>query len=248
MSFNNTKSPLKPNCKPKYQVPMRKHLGYGPLEYYLTPELESEFRRLFPVNTNRRMMQLFGISFSTVERFKRELGLAKDKKVIIRKQAEMTKRICEKNGYYASIRGRKPSDAAIEATKKMWAAGFHPMKALKERNPRKYKRIIKKRSETRREQIRREKCRLSIGLEPRTNLHIPVYKYDRKQIHLRYTMKERGYILGDMRENSGERYTIFFDADTERSAIIEKHAEANGFSVRDIVGLSDKKRRKLTAV
>ena len=109
MSFRNTKTPNKPTTPSKWKVPMRPNEKSGVMEYYLEGELKERFCKLFPKNSNRRMMTWFGIGFSTMQRFKREFGLEKDMKSIIRQQAKDTKRICEKNGYYASIRGKTPS-------------------------------------------------------------------------------------------------------------------------------------------
>ena len=94
MSFRNTKTPTKAEIvgKPRYQCPMHKVRNAD--AYYLTPELEQHFRRLYPVTMNRDMMRLFGLSFVTMQRFKRQLGLTKNKKVIIRKQAEVCKKVC----------------------------------------------------------------------------------------------------------------------------------------------------------
>lgn len=156
--FAGTSNILKPEKPGRLQVPQRPHNGNGSLEYYLTPELEKEFRRLFPVTMNRKMMELFGISFSTLQRFKRALGLQKDDKVIRKKLAQQVKKICEANGYYASLRGRPLSQAAIEAAKKLRAEGFNPIAALKKKNPRKYKRYIEKKRQDRlalEEEIRR---------------------------------------------------------------------------------------------
>lgn len=129
MSFNNTKTPNKPIGKAKWQVPMRPHHKGGKDEYYLEGELKERFCKLFPKNSNRRMMAWFGISFSTVQRFKREFGLEKDMKAIRKQQAKDIKKICERNGYYASLRGKKPSEASIEAIRQLRAAGFPPVEA-----------------------------------------------------------------------------------------------------------------------
>ena len=84
MSFRNTKTPSKPTTPAKWQVPMRPNSKSGVKEYYLEGELKERFCKLFPKNSNRRMMAWFGISFSTLQRFKREFGLEKDMKSIIR--------------------------------------------------------------------------------------------------------------------------------------------------------------------
>ena len=126
MSFNNTKTPLKPTTAAKWQVPMRPSPKRGVKEYYLEGELKERFCKLFPKNSNRRMMTWFGIGFSTLQRFKREFGLEKDMKAIRKQQSKDTKRICERNGYYASLRGKAPSEACLEAARKLRASGFHP--------------------------------------------------------------------------------------------------------------------------
>lgn len=93
MSFGNTKTPLKPISPAKWQIPMRPHPTKGVMEYCLEGELKEQFCKLFPKNSNRRMMTWFGISFSTLQRFRRELGLEKDMRSIRKQQAKDTKNI-----------------------------------------------------------------------------------------------------------------------------------------------------------
>ncbi|MFW5515373.1 MAG: hypothetical protein ACOCOT_08325, partial [Prevotella sp.] len=173
MSFNNTKTPLKPTTVAKWQVPMRPNEKSGAREYYLEGELKERFCKLFPKNSNRRMMTWFGISFSTLQRFKRDFCLEKDMTAVRKQQAKDTKKICERNGYYASLRGKAPSEACMEAARRLRAAGFHPMKQLKANNPRKYKQLMRKRSEQRKELYRKEQLRAFYVLERQTNLRIP---------------------------------------------------------------------------
>ena len=105
MSFRNTKTPLKPTTEAKWQVPMRPHPGMGVKEYYLKGELKERFCKLFPKNSNHRMMTWFGIGFSTLQRFKREFGLEKDMKSIIR-QRQRTRR-----GFASATAIMPPSEA-----------------------------------------------------------------------------------------------------------------------------------------
>lgn len=228
MSFRNTKTPTKAEIvgKPRYQVPTR--LVRGVKTYYLTPELEAHFRRLYPVTLNRDMMRLFGLSFVTMQRFKRQLGLTKNKKVIIRKQAEVCKKVCEQNGWYDSLRGKAPSEACQEATRQLRASGFHPMKALKKKNPRKYRRILEKRSEARKELMRRERLRVDWGIGQNTNLHIPYDPYGRKRSTFKNTCKQVGYIPGNA-HNPNERWIIYYTDQTKRGELREKHGIALGF-------------------
>lgn len=234
MSFANTSTPTKPTCKPKYIVPQRKHAKMHVMEYYLTPELEKEFRRLFPTTMNRRMMELFGISFTTMQRFKRELGLQKNDTIIRKKLAKQVKKICEDNGYYDTKRGKAPSEACIEATRKRYAEGYHPLKELRQKNPRRYKMICKRRSERRKALIAKEKRHVSWGLSQSTSLHLPLDVFTRKQIYHRHNALKRGYVLGDKYEFSGERYTIFYDNDTQRSPRFEQNCINDGFRFQSL--------------
>ena len=228
MSFRNTKSPLKPTKEAKWQVPMRPNAKSGVKEYYIEGELKERFCKLFPKNSNRRMMTWFGISFSTLQRFKREFGLEKDMKSIIRQQAKDTKRICEKNGYYASIRGKAPSEACLEATRQLRAAGFHPIKQFKANNPRKYKRMLRKKSEQRKELWRKEHLRQKYDLDRQTSLHIPLNPMSRRAAAQKHAMiKCCNYFADPL----GDPHIICYDSDTQRSARREATAEKHGLKV-----------------
>ena len=228
MSFRNTKSPLKPTTPAKWQVPMRPNAKSGAKEYYLEGELKERFCKLLPKNSNRRMMAWFGIGFSTLQRFKREFGLEKDMKSIIRQQAKDTKRICERNGYYASIRGKAPSEACLEATRQLRAAGFHPIKQLKSNNPRKYKRLMQKKSEQRKELWRKERLRAFYGLDRQTNLHIPSSPLSHRAAAQKHAMiKFCNYFADPL----GDPHIICYDSETQRSSRREATAAKYGLKV-----------------
>lgn len=228
MSFNNTKTPSKPTAPGKYQVPMRQHPTRSVMEYYLEGELKERFCKLYPKNTNRRIMQWFGISFSTLQRFKRELGLKKDMHAICKQHARDVKKICEKNGYYDSLRGHRPSEACMEAVKKKRAEGFHPLRALKENDPRKYKRLMLKWSEQRKATWHKERLRQAYGLERRTKLHIPDSNISHKASCQKYLMiKHCNYFADPL----GDPRIICWDDETQRSAIREATAAKYGLRV-----------------
>ena len=228
MSFNNTKTPLKPTTPAKWQVPMRLHQGMGVMEYYLEGELKERFCKLFPKNSNRRMMTWFGISFCTLQRFKRELGLEKDMQAIRKQHAKDIKKICERNGYYASLRGKAPSEACIEATRQLRASGFHPMKQLKATNPRKYKQLMRKKSERRKELYRKEQLRAFYGLERQTNLRIPSSPLSHRASAQKHAMiKACNYFADPL----GDPHVICYDGETQRSARREATAVKHGLKV-----------------
>ena len=228
MSFNNTKTPLKPTTAAKWQVPMRPNAKSGMNEYYLEGELKERFCKLFPKNSNRRMMKWFGISFSTLQRFRRELGLQKDMRAIRKQQAKDIKKICERNGYYASIRGKAPSEACLEATRQLRASGFHPIKQLKATNPRKYKRLMRKKSEQRKELWRKERMRMVYGLERRTKLRLPLNSLTHAASACKYMMiRECNYFA----DPDGDSHIICYDSQTRRSARREATAAKHGLKV-----------------
>ena len=228
MSFNNTKTPLKPTTAAKWQVPMQPNAKSGMKEYYLEGELKERFCQLFPKNSNRRMMKWFGISFSTLQRFRRELGLQKDMRAIRKQLAKDIKNTCEKNGYYDSLRGHAPSEACQEAARKMWADGFHPMKQLKANNPRKYKRLMRKKSEQRKELWRKERMRIVYRLERRTKLRLPLNSLTHAASACKYMMIRKCNYFADP---DGDSHIICYDSETQRSARREATAAKHGLKV-----------------
>ena len=228
MSFNNTKTPLKPTTPAKWQVPMRPNAKSGVKEYYLEGELKERFCQLFHKNSNRRMMAWFGIGFSTVQRFRRELGLEKDMKAIRKQQAKDAKKICERNGYYDSLRGKAPSEDCMEAASRLRAAGFHPIKQLKANNPRKYKRMLRKKSEQRKELWRKERLRAFYGLDRQTNLRIPTNPMSRRATAQKHAMIKFCNYFPDP---DGDPHIICYDSETQRSERREATAAKHGLKV-----------------
>lgn len=230
MSWSKTPTKSEGTKRQKYVVPSVIN-KWGHVEYYLTDEQKTEFARLYPVTPNREIMGLFGISFSTMQRFKKNLGVEKDMDVIKRKHIAQVKKTCEKNGYYDSIRGKKPAEQCYDAVRKWWADGNRPLQILKEKNPRKYRKVCKDMSERRKKQIQSERRRVAMGLEQKTKLNLPQFEYTTPQRSHRYNALKRGYILGDVRELMGERYTIYFDKNTERSERFERNLIKDGFTI-----------------
>ena len=227
MSFRNTKTPTKPDGVAKWQVPMRPHPKTGVMGYCLEGEIRDKFIELFPKHSNRRIMQWFGISFSTLQRFKRKLGLEKDMRKIRRELARDVKRICEKNGYYESLRGRKPPEAAIEATRRLRATGFHPLKRLKEISPRRYKATLDKMGKSRSELYRKERLRVLYGLERKTRLRVPCNPMTRRASRRKSDMiKSCNYFAVD-----DDVWTVCYDSQTRRSPRRESTAIKYGLKI-----------------
>ena len=227
MSFRNTKTPTKPDGVAKWQVRMRRHSKAGVMKYSLEGEIRDKFIELFPKHSNRRIMQWFGISFSTLQRFKRELGLEKDMRKIRRELARDVKRICEKNGYYESLRGKKPSEAALEATRRLRATGFHPLKRLKEISPLRYKATLEMMGKARSELYRKERLRVLYGLERKTRLRLPCKQRTHRASAQKYAMiKSCNYFAVD-----DDVWTVCYDSQTRRSPRREATAIKYGLKV-----------------
>ena len=115
--------------------------------YVMTDEQKAWLCKWFPEIENSRLSAVSGMSQSALHRFARELGLTKSQKGMKRikkRQAAHVKRVCEKNGYYDSLRGRQPSEACRKATAQMWqeirdGKREHPARIMKRTNPRKYR-------------------------------------------------------------------------------------------------------------
>lgn len=227
MSFRNTKTPTKPDGVAKWQVSMRPHPKAGVMEYCLEGEIKEKFIELFPKHSNRRIMQWFGISFSTLQRFKRELGLEKDMRKIRRELARDVKRICEKNGYYDSLRGKAPSEAALEATRRLRATGFLPLKRLKEISPRRYKAMLERKSKAMREMYRKERLRAMYGLERKTRLRIKDYPMPHRASAQKHAMiRSCNYFAVE-----DDAWMVCYDSQTRRSPQREATAIKHGLKI-----------------
>ena len=207
----------------------------------LTEAQEDWLRRWFPEVENARLMAASGLKMSALHRFARQLGLTKSEKGIRgikKRQAAHIRRVCEKNGWYASLRGRPPSDACRQATARMWqeireGKREHPARIMKRTHPRKYRQWMKRKSEARKESIRKEVQRIVYGLERKTRLRVAACKYTKSQVCHRYNAAQRGYILtDDCSEQGGERYNIYYDSETKRAPIFERNLLRDGFQLK----------------
>jgi hypothetical protein len=181
------------------------------------------------------------MSHSTLHRFAREFGLTKSPKGIKRikkRQAAHVKRLCEKNGYYDSLRGKQPSEACRKASAQMWqeirgGKREHPARIMKRTNPRKYRKWQQRKSQEYKETIRKEMRRALYGMERKTRLRcIVLCKFTKRQVCHRYNALRRGYIImQDCSEQSGERYNIYYDDQTERTPIFERNLQKDGFNL-----------------
>ena len=198
--------------------------------------------RWYPVTENKRLAKAMGISLYKLHCFARELHLTKSEegwRAIKRRQTKAMAKTNERNGCYDRKRGHAPSEATLEGVRRRWEEyrqGLResPLAIAKRKHPRKWKASQKKRSENRREMIRKEKQRIIYGLERKTNLKVVVMTpYKRSQIAHRYNALKRGYLLDtDCSEGQPGRYFIYYDDDTQRSARFEANCIKDGFTFK----------------
>lgn len=213
--------------KPKYPIPQKPHPTAGVLTYYLEGEIKDKFIELYPTHTHPELMKLFGVCHATISRFARKLGLQKNMKVIWRKQAKAAKKTCTENGYYASLRGRRPSEAVFEGARRLRAEGFSPLAVYKQRHPRKYKRMIKERSEKRKELIRRDRLRMEYGLPRLTKIRLKEKPLSHAASVQKWSMIHKKNYFADPDTPD----CICYDSKTDRSPRMEATARKHGLSV-----------------
>lgn len=211
--------------------------------YNMSNDQQDWLRRCYPETENGVLLEKMGncISLGTLHRMAKELGLKKSEagmRRIRKRHAAQVKRICEKNGYYASLRGKRPSDQCMHAMAKMWqevkeGKREHPAQVMKRENPRRYRKWMERKSIERKASIQRETRRMLYGLERQTKLKCVVLtKYTKSQTSHRYNALRRGYfVMQDCSEQSGERYNIYYDDTTERSSRFEKNLVDDGFNL-----------------
>ena len=198
------------------------------------------FAKWFPVTENKRLAKAMGVCISTIQKFASELDIRKSEagmRAIKRRQTAAMLKANIRNGCYDRKRGHPISEATMAGNRRRWEEqrlGIREDSAakMKRENPKKYAEWMRKKSEERKELIRKEKMRVVYGLERQTTLKAVVLKpYTRSQIHHRHMALEYGYLLDeDCREGTTGRYTIYYDDQTHRSERFEKNCIANGFT------------------
>lgn len=229
-----------PEGKPARKLVKGENGGAG-WKIVLDEEQKEWMRKWYPVIENSKLMETSGMSHGTLHRLAREMGLTKSSRglaAIKRRQAAHIRKICTKNGYYDSIRGKPMSKACRDGAARMWqeirdGKRDHPIVVLRRKNPREYSRKMRQKSHERKELYRKEEMRIRYGLQPKTELRIVMCKYTRRQVAHRASVLRRGYIImEDCSEQGGERYNIYYDNDTKRTQTFERNLINDGFNLK----------------
>lgn len=152
----------------------------GNPEYCLEGEVRQHFIRLFPIHSNRRIMQWSGISYST-----------------------------------------------IQGLRRLRAEGFDPITQLKRTNPRKYRAVIKQRSEKRKTLIQQERRRILYGLPRKTRLRVVLQPIGHIASSQKNSMITRNNYFADPDHPSW----VCYDSLTRRSPRREATAVRHGLRI-----------------
>lgn len=175
---------------------------------------------------NRDIQERFGIGESTLHRLARKHGLKKSKQFarkVQRENAELGFAVCEEYGIY---------EQSAEYAREQWrlrkergeTLGFKKGESNRDRmSPRKFKAMMERTHEKRRESIRKDRLRIKWGLEQKTRMRL--VSGGKTRVSQRYAMRKRGYVVP--RGSNVAYYT----EDTVRNLAAEKRALVNGLHV-----------------
>lgn len=143
----------------------------------------------------------------------------------------------KENGYYASKRG-KPCPcykAGLRALAEKRAKGLPVgINLYRQEHPEEFKKMIARRTEKWKATFRKEKRRALFGMKLETRLRIVIKPYSKSQLAHRWYANKLGYwFYEDCSESGGERWNIYYDEYTKRSARFEQALMKDGFNVKD---------------
>lgn len=207
----------------------------------LTDAQEAWLREWFPVTENGRLIAASGLSAAVLHRFARKFGLTKSARGLYwikMRQARKIKEKCEQNGWYDHLRQQGISQACLDGFRAYLKSDryVNPLLILKKKNPRKYQQKMAERSEARKKLVSKERAKDLFGLPRATALHLPMTRYTTAHTSRRWCAKQRGYIVpDDVREGHGQRWVIYYDDQTQRSALFEANCAKAGFRVLELI-------------
>ena len=180
-------------------------------KYYFTKEQEHWLREHFPNTSNKECAEHLGITLDPLKRIIREMGLKKSREYI--------HDIMVKAGN-ASARAQKGTGyGTANLIPFIFKKGMRPVDRFGEEvEQRRVERIRKAANEL----IRKERMRIAWGLPQRTRRK---FGCNEKKIAMRGRLKQKGYIV-DRGLNE-----CYYDDNTNRSALMEKHATAMGLTI-----------------
>lgn len=187
--------------------------------------------------SGKTLREMTGATHYTLYRLGRLLHLhksgAEGRKILERDYPELRTKISH------ALSGRPVSESTREGYRRYVAdcrAGrrVHPVTKLAREGGEKWRDRNRRIGKHISERYKMERFRLMSGLKQNTKLRCCVTRFTASQRCHRQSALSRGYwYYEDCSEQSGERYNIYYDADTHRTALFEKNLRKDGFNVLD---------------
>lgn len=188
------------------------------VEVKFTVEQEMWLEMHFPDTSNADCAKFCGCSPRTIVRQARRMGLAKSCEFMLASR----RRGQEMAALMNRGEGNKGKENLLKhGVKYRFQKGINCLQRLGAERERERSR---KAHETRNATIKSERVRINWGFEQKTKLRL--VRQPKQWVSYRNTMKRRGYIV-----ERGSR-EIYYNEDTNRSAIVEQNAQAAGLIIK----------------
>lgn len=197
-----------------------------------------------PVTEYSVIAKMAGVSKNYVVKYAKKHGLVKTEEVkreILLRNVYKTIQKMKDNGRYRRRKKCRPSQACFDGNRRYWqmvkeGKALSPLDTVMQRDPQRYEEVCQKRRDNIRAAIKRERRRIMYGLERETKLRLRLNPYSKCESMRRQNAMKRGYILyEDCSEEGGERWNVYYDAETKRSEKFEKNLEKAGFHVMPFI-------------
>ena len=181
----------------------------GRQKIVLTAQQEEWLKTYFPCTTNEECAKELGMSRSAVIRFARQFGLEKTPEFMYKMQCANFRKATA----IISLRGYPPKGYIVpESEKYRYKKGESIRQRLGEERD---KERIRKARESLIATRKRERARVTFGLEQKTKLK--VISQPREKISARYWLRKRGYIVDD------DARIVYYTDSTIRGKIAERN-------------------------
>ena len=193
----------------------------------LTDEQKEWLREVYPLHPNCDIAKAMGVNTRRLSNIAHILGLHKDAGYL-EQVYQRNMRICIAHNFRT---GQYHSETYKEQARKWRLAGrkaWHDKLAAMTDAERKAWHLKRGRAThaTRQADIKR----VNRGMPQRTKFRNLTWQYDQRHFSARYHARKRNYILTPY-PSGAERYRIYYDNETNRSARFEKHLASLGFRI-----------------
>lgn len=196
----------------------RGHKGEPPANKFIpTEEQKKWLRENYPVSKNEEVMACLGVSFGTMQRVRREMGLKKSPGFM--RECQLAASRAAKASHLANGTYPRKGFQIPGSSRHRFQRGVTSLMRL---GPEREAERVRKSAETRRKTLAAERRRVLFGMEQKTRLKIG---HSRTKSAYRCKMRRMGYVI----ERGG--WMAVATAATRRSPLVEKSAARYGIRV-----------------